>query len=167
MSLPGRGGAGAGHDDGDAVMDHLYGHDCAMDDRDWAVFCREVLLLEEPIPQTMEAVVKMVDEMVVFIVRAVVGDDGFVKRDDSRLMELVVVLARFLLLCGGSGMFPYDYAAARFSGIHPFLAGGPVACGSGRVFALKLYRWIPLYVSSLSGNVVGSCLQENKSMGLQ
>ena len=138
LSLPGWGGTG--RDDGDAVMDHLYGHDCAMDDQEWAVFCREVLLLGEPIPQTMEAIVKLVDEMVVFIVRAVVGVGGFSKRDDSRLMELVVVLARFLLLCGGSGMFPYDYAAARFGGIHPFMAGGPVACGGGRVFALKLYR---------------------------
>ena len=37
------GGGEGGRDDGDAVMDHLYGHDCAMDDREWAVFCREVL----------------------------------------------------------------------------------------------------------------------------
>ena len=88
----------------------------------------------------MEAIVGMVDEMVMFIVHAVVGEDGYSKRSDSRLMELVVVLTRFLLLCGGSGMFPYDYAVARFSGVHPFLAGGPVAYGSGRLFALKLYR---------------------------
>ena len=88
----------------------------------------------------MEAIVGMVDEMVMFIVHAVVGEDGYSKRSDSRLMELVVVLTRFLLLCGGSGMFPYDYAVARFSGVHPFVAGGPVAYGSGRLFALKLYR---------------------------
>ena len=134
------GEGGVREDGGDAVMDHLYGHNCAMDDREWVLFCREVLLLEEPIPQTMEAIVKMVDEMVMFIVRAVAGADEFSKRSDSRLMELVVVLTRFLLLCGGSGMFPYDYAAARFSGIHPFLAGGPIACGDGRLLALKLYR---------------------------
>ena len=134
------GGGEGGRDDGDAVMDHLYGHDCVMDDREWAVFCREVLLLEEPIPQTMGAIVGMVDEMVTFIIHAVVGEVGYSKRSDSRLMELVVVLTRFLLLCGGSGMFPYDYAVARFSGVHPFVAGGPVAYGSGRLFALKLYR---------------------------
>ena len=134
------GGGESGRDDGDAVMDHLYGRDCAMNDGEWALFCREVLLLEEPLPQTMEAVVGMVDEMMMFIVRAVVGDSSFSARADSRLMELVVVLVRFLLLCGGSSVFPYDYAAARFGGVHPFMAGGPVAYGGGRLFALKVYR---------------------------
>ena len=136
------GGAEGGdaRDAGDIVLDHLYGRDCAMDDGEWALFCREVLLLEDPIPQTMDAIVEMVDEMMMFIVRAVVGEGSFSARSDSRLMELVVVLVRFLLLCGGSSVFPYDYAAAWFGGVHPFMAGGPVAYGSSRLFALRVYR---------------------------
>lgn len=85
-------------DDVDAVMDYTYGCDCVMSEGEWHLFCSEVLLLEHPIPQTLEAVVGMVDEMVTYIVRAVVGGEEFVAGSSSRLMELVVVLVRFLLL---------------------------------------------------------------------
>jgi len=144
------GGGEGGRDDGDSVMDHLYGHDCAMDDREWAVFCREVLLLDEPIPQTMEAIVGMVDEMVMFIVRTVVGEDGYSKRSDSRLMELVVVLVRFLLLCGGAGVLPPEYSVARFNGVHPLAYRGPFACGSGRSFAMKVCSMIGISASGVT-----------------
>ena len=79
-------------DDVDAVMDYTYGRDCVMSEGEWHLFCCEGLLLECPIPQTLEAVVEMVDKMVTYIVRAVVGTEEFVASGDSRLMELVVVL---------------------------------------------------------------------------
>ena len=100
-----------------------------MDDGEWCLFCREVLLLEEPIAQTMDAVVAMVDEMLVFIVHAVAGKGDFVSSNGWRLMGLVVMLVRFLVLCGGSGILPYDYSMFRFGGVDPF--GGPVVPGGG------------------------------------
>ena len=127
-------------DDVDAVMDYTYGRDCVMSEGEWHLFCCEVLLLECPIPQTLEAVVEMVDKMVTYIVRAVVGTEEFVASGDSRLMELVVVLVRFLLLCGGAGVLPPEYSVARFSGVHPLAYRGPFACGSGRSFAMKVSR---------------------------
>ena len=131
---------GGNRDDGDVVHDHLFGLDCGMDVGEWYLFCREVLLLDEPIAQTMDAVVGMVDEMLVFILHAVAGKGGFALSDDSRLMDLVVVLVRFLVLCGGSGvLLPYKYALFRFGGVDPF--GGSMAPGgNGRLFALKVVR---------------------------
>ena len=131
--------AGGDRDDGDVIQDLMFGRGCSMDDGEWCLFCREVLLLEEPIDQTMDAVVAMVDEMLVFIIHAVVGKGDFVSSGDSKLMELVVMLVRFLVLCGGTGILPYDYSMFRFGGVDPF--GGPVApCGGGRTVALKVMR---------------------------
>ena len=131
--------AGGDRDDGDVIQDHMFGRSCSMDDGEWCLFCREVLLLEEPIAQTMDAVVAMVDEMLVFIVHAVAGKGDFVTSDGSRLMELVVMLVRFLMLCGGTGILPYDYSMFRFGGVDPF--GGPVVPGGGgRSVALKVMR---------------------------
>ena len=96
--------AGGDRDDGDVIQDLMFGRGCSMDDGEWCLFCREVLLLEEPIDQTMDAVVAMVDEMLVFIIHAVVGKGDFVSSGDSKLMELVVMLVRFLVLCGGTGI---------------------------------------------------------------
>jgi hypothetical protein len=48
-----------------------------MDEGEWACFCCELLLLGAPIPQTMDAVVDVVDEVLVFIVRAVAGCPKF------------------------------------------------------------------------------------------
>ena len=127
-------------DDVDAVMDYTYGCDCVMSEGEWCLFCSEVLLLEHPIQQTLEAVVGMVDDMVAYLVRAVVGKEEFAAGSESRLMELVVVLVRFLLLCGGTGVLPPEYSVARFSGVHPLAYGGPYACGSGRSFAMKVSR---------------------------
>ena len=127
-------------DDVDAVMDYTYGRDCVMTEGEWRLFCCEVLLLEQSIPQTLEAVVGVVDEMVTFIVRAVVGGERFSASGGSRLMDLVVVLVRFLFLCGGTGVLPPEYSVARFSGVHPLAYRGPYACGSGRLFAMKVSR---------------------------
>ena len=127
-------------DDVDAIMDYTYGRDCAMEEGEWHLFCCEVLLLRQPIAQTLEAVVGMVDEMVVFLVRSVAGGSEFAARNDSRLMELVVVLVRLLLLCGGTGVFPPDYSVAQFGGVHPLEFRGPFSCGPGRLFAMKVSR---------------------------
>lgn len=69
-------------------------------------------MLDVPIPQTMDAMVGMVDEMVVFIVQAVAGCDEFSCSRKSRLMSLLLMLARFLVLCSGMGVFPREYALA-------------------------------------------------------
>ena len=53
------------------------------------------------IPQTLDAIVDMVDKMVVFIVRAAAGCPEFSSGPKSRLMVSVVMLVRFLLLVGG------------------------------------------------------------------
>lgn len=127
-------------DNADAVEDFVFGHDCAMSDEEWARFCCELLLLEEPIAQTLDGVVKMVDEMLVFMVRAVSGCSDFSSGTGPNLMALVVVLARFLLLCGGSGMLPRDYALARFGGVCPVLVGGPFAGREGRERAHRMVR---------------------------
>lgn len=66
------------------------------------------------IPQTLDAIVDMVDKMVVFIVRAAAGCPEFSSGPKSRLMVSVVMLVRFLLLVGGGSMLPREYALARF-----------------------------------------------------
>ena len=97
-------------------------------------------MLEAPIAQTMDGVAGMVDQMMVFMVGAVVGREEFSVNANSRLMELVVVLVRFLMLCGGAGVLPREYSVARFGGGCPLRACGPVADGQGRAFALKVVR---------------------------
>ena len=104
----------------DVVDDYLFGRDCRMSKKEWRRFCLEVLLLEAPIPQSLDAVVSMVDAMLVTIVRCVAGCDKFSVAPGGRLMTLVVALARFLLLCGGSGMLPREYALARFGASQAF-----------------------------------------------
>ena len=129
-------------DNADAVEDFVFGHDCVMSDEEWTIFCRELLLLEEPIAQTLDAVVGMVDEiMMVFIVRAVSGCSDFSVGTGPRLMDLVVVLVRFLLLCGGSGVvLPCDYALARFGGMCPVVVGGPFANHGGHERVHRMVR---------------------------
>ena len=127
-------------DNADAVEDFVFGHDCVMSEGEWAVFCREVLLLKEPIAQTLDAVVEMVDEMVIFLVRAVDGCSEFLAGTGPRLMDIVVMLVRFLMLCGGSGVFPRDYALARFGDVSPMVAGGPFAQRGGRERAHRMMR---------------------------
>ena len=140
ISIVGRSRRDGQRSDSDVVEDFLYGRDCNMDEAEWGMFCREVLLLGAPIAQTMDGVAGMVDEMMVSMVRAVVGREEFSVKADSRLMELVVVLVRFLMLCGGSGVLPREYLVARFGGGCPLRACAPVAEGQGRAFALKVVR---------------------------
>ena len=124
----------------DAVEDYLFGRDCAMEGEEWVHFCREVLLLETAIPQTMDGVVGMVDDMVTFIVRAVAGCPDFAVAPGARLMSLVVVLVRFYLLCGGSGCFPREYALARFGGLDPMSSSDVGVSDGGRARASKIVR---------------------------
>ena len=126
---------------GDAVDNHLLGRDCRMSKKEWRRFCFEVLLLDAVIPQSMGAVVDMVDEMLWTIVRCVAGCDEFSVARTGRLMALVMALARFLLLCGGDGVFPREYAFARFGAFETFTKTCEgVVDESVRVFAQKATR---------------------------
>jgi hypothetical protein len=80
----------------------------------------------------LDSVVDMVDEIVVYIIHAVAGCEDFASGPKSGLMRLVVMLVRLLLLCGGSGSFPREYAIAWFGGIDPSVAGGPFPSHTGR-----------------------------------
>lgn len=135
--------AGSRQDNADAVGDFVFGHDCSMSEGEWASFCRDVLLLGQPISQTFDGVVGMVDDMVITLVHAVCGGERFTYGtgpQGPKLMDFVVVLVRFILLCGGSGVMPRDYALARFGGVCPLVAGGPFAHREGRAVAHKMLR---------------------------
>ena len=130
-------------DNADAVEDFVFGHDCAMSDSEWTRFCHEVLLLEHPIAQTYDAVIEMVDDMIETLVHTVCGGERFTRgvgADGPRLMDFVIALVRFLMLCGGSGVVPRDYALARFGDVCPLAAGGPFATREGRSLAHKMIR---------------------------
>ena len=53
--------------------DYFWGKGCEMSVDEWACFCRRVMVLEDLIPQMMDALVSLVDEMIILVVRAVVG----------------------------------------------------------------------------------------------
>ena len=124
----------------DVVDDYLLGRDCEMSEGEWRRFCLEVLLLEVPIPQDFGAVVAMVDMMLVTIVRCIAGCDEFSVAPGAKLMTLVMALARFLLLCGGSGVLPREYALARFGAARAFDDCARVVDMQVRVFAQKVVR---------------------------
>ena len=124
----------------DAVDDYLLGRDCKMTKKEWRRFCFEVLMLDGVIPQTMDAVVGMVDDMLRTIVRCVVGCDEFALAPGAKLMVLAVALAWFLLLCGGDGVFPREYALARFGAADVFAKGRGTVDVSVRVCAQKVVR---------------------------
>lgn len=130
-------------DNADAVEDYIFGHDCDMTEGEWECFCRDVLLLGQPIARTFDAVIEMVDDMLETIVHAVCGGERFTYAtgpQGPKLMDFVVVLARFLILCGGSGVMPRDYALARFGDVCPLVAGGPFVGREGRAAAHKVVR---------------------------
>ena len=136
---PGIVGAGGGGSV-DAVDDYLLGRDCKMSKKEWRRFCLEVLLLEVAIPQSLDAIVGLVDEILVTIVRCVAGCDEFSVVPGAKLMTLVMALARFLLLCGGTGMLPREYALARFGAARAFDDCDRVVDIRVRVFAQKVVR---------------------------
>ena len=83
----------------DEFDDYFRGRGCEMSVDEWACFCRRVLALEDPIPQTMDAFVSLVDETIISVVRAVVGVGPY--SSGSRLMSIVVVFVQLLMLMGG------------------------------------------------------------------
>ncbi len=130
-------------DNADVVEDFLFGHDCVMSDGEWACFCRDVLLLEHLIAQTFDVVIEMVDDMIVALVHAVCGGERFtygVGSEGPKVMDFVVALVQFLMLCGSSGVMPRDYALAQFGDVCPLVACSPFANCGGRSMAHKMVR---------------------------
>ena len=124
----------------DLVDDYLFGRDCAMNKKEWRRFCLEVLLLDLVIPQTMEAVVGVVDRMLVTIVRCVVGCAEFSTEPGAKLMTLVMAMVRFVILCGGAGVLPREYALARFGVAKSFDKGVGVVDVQVCAFAQRAIR---------------------------
>ena len=130
----------SGSDGVDVVDDYQFGRDCKMSKKEWRRFCLEVLLLDAVIPQTMEAVVDVVDRMLVTIVRCVVGCAEFSTEPGAKLMTLVMAMVRFVILVGGVGVLPREYALARFGAAKDFDKGVGVVDVQVRMFAQKAIR---------------------------
>lgn len=124
----------------EVIDDHLFGRDCRMGKKEWRRFCREVLMLDAAVPQTMDAVVGVVDEMLVTIVRSIAGCDSFAMAPGARMMVLVMAMVRFLLLCGGVGVFPQEYALARFGAASSYEKCKSSVDVSVHAFAQKVVR---------------------------
>ena len=124
----------------DIVDNYLLGRDCKMNKKEWRHFCQEVLMLKAMMPQTLDAVVAMVDDVLVTIVRGVVGCAEFLSAPGGKLMKLVVALARFLLLCGQSGVFPHEYALGLFRATRVFDGSKRPLDGGVCVFSQKVTR---------------------------
>jgi hypothetical protein len=96
-----------------AFDDQAGGYCCWLDAGDWWIFCRSFLLLEVPIDQSMEGflgwvmgVVGDLLEWVVGVWSSVVDGTG----SPPQVMGFASVLMQFLLICGGSGVFPLSMA---------------------------------------------------------
>ena len=133
----------SGVDGCDEFDNYFRGRGCEMSVDELACFCRRVLALEDPIPQTMDAFVSLVDETIISVVRAVVGVGPY--SSGLRLMSIVVVFVRLLMLMGGDGVLPRESAFLCFGGsrvgARREIDG---ACGGGaagrRAFAYKVIR---------------------------
>ncbi len=93
--------------------DQAGGHCCWLDAGNWWIFCCMFLLLEVPIEQSMEGFLGWVTGVVADLPYWVVGvwssaGDGAGLYE--QLMDFSSVLMRFLLVCGGSGVFPLHLA---------------------------------------------------------
>ena len=83
-----------------------------LDAAEWLIFCRTFLLLEVPIPQTMDAFLEWVTGVIsdlLFCVVGVRGTDVLEGGGQTRpqVMGFGLVLLRFLMICGGRDMFPH------------------------------------------------------------
>jgi hypothetical protein len=95
--------------------DQAGGHCCWLDASDWWSFCRTFLLLEVPIEQSTAGFIGWVTRVVADLLDWVVGvwssaGDGADSGLLPQVMEFASVLMRFLLVCGGSGVFPHYLA---------------------------------------------------------
>jgi hypothetical protein len=96
--------------------DQVGGHCCWLDAGDWWIFCCTFLLLEFSIEQNMVGFLGWVTGVVADLFDWVVGVrssacDGASSR--LQVMDFASVLMRFLLVCGGSGVFPL-YLADKY-----------------------------------------------------
>ena len=93
--------------------DEAGGHCCWLDARDWWIFCCKFLLLEVPNEQNMAGFLGWVTGVVAGLLNWVVGvwsSAGGGVGLHPLVMEFASVLMRFLLVCGGSGVFPFHLA---------------------------------------------------------
>ncbi len=88
---------------GDVVDDYFWGRDCAVDDDEWCRICWEVFALKDPFPQTIDASMSFMDDVIVAAMQALVGVGC-----DSQfwLMGSVVVFTQLLVLLGGEWCVP-------------------------------------------------------------
>jgi hypothetical protein len=96
--------------------DQAGGHCCWLDAGDWWIFCHTFLLLEVPIEQNMAGFLGWVTGVVADLLDWVVGvrsSAGDGSGPHPQVMEFASVLMRFLLLCGGSWVFPL-YLADKY-----------------------------------------------------
>ncbi len=89
------------------------GHCCWLDASDWWIFCCTFLLLEVLVEQSLEDVLGWVTGMVADLLDWVVGVWTFTGNGAGlhpQVMDFASMLMRFLLVCGGSGVFPLHLA---------------------------------------------------------
>ncbi len=93
--------------------DQAGGHCCWLDAGSWWIFCCTFLLLEVSIEQSMEGFLCWVTGVVADLLNWVVGiqsSAGDGAGLHPQVMDFASVLMRFLLVCGGSGVFPLHSA---------------------------------------------------------
>ncbi len=98
------------HPNSDEIQ--LSGFPVMLDEAEWWIFCRTFLLLEIPIPQTMDSFLGWVTGVVsdlLFWVVGVRGADALEGGGETcpQVMDFGLVLLRFLMICGGQDMFPH------------------------------------------------------------
>jgi hypothetical protein len=125
---------------------HLSRFPVMLDAAEWWIFCCTFLLLEVPIPQTMDAFLGWVTGVVsdlLFWVVGVRGADALEGGGQTRpqvVMDFGLVLLRFLMICGWRGMFPHYMDESYFlSYFYPWSVDsiGGVTLGAGRAEQLR------------------------------
>ncbi len=132
---------------------HLSRFPVMLDAAEWWIFCHTFLLLEVPIPQTMDAFLRWVTGVVsdlLFWVVGIRGADALEGGGQTRpqVMDFGLVVLRFLMIGCGRDMFPHYEDAKYFSSdFYPWSVdsiGGVVTLGAG--WAERLRRMLSLYM---------------------
>ncbi len=96
-----------------AFDDQVGGYCCWLDAGNWWIFCQSFLFLEVPIDQSLlcflwwvMGVVGDLFDWVVDVWSSAVDGSGL----PPQVMDFALVLMRFLLICGGSEVFPLSMA---------------------------------------------------------